>query len=177
MSKVIVTGFQPFDRYLYNPSWQVAQTLHANRSEIVIKELTVDFLVAHDELTDLLESTPCDMLLMIGLADVGLIRLETAARKPLVFANIEGPDLLHGSWNWDKNLAALRDQNVNTVLSSDAGRYVCESTYWSGLNFKLKNHYPQNIAFLHVPMLDEHWTLEKITLAARLSLDAQEENV
>ena len=173
MNKIVVTGFQPFDRFAVNPSWQVAKRLKAERSEMVIKELTVNYRVAHEELTALLETHPCDTLLMMGLADRGMLKLETIAWKPPQLAHIEGPALLRGHWNWQENIRALHAQNLTAVLSSDAGSYVCESTYWSALNFRANHHYPRSIAFLHVPLTDAYWTLESLLHAASLSLDAQ----
>ncbi|MEE2715754.1 MAG: hypothetical protein VYD34_07115, partial [Verrucomicrobiota bacterium] len=47
-------------------------------------------------------------------------------------------------------------------ISGDAGQYVCESTYWTLLNFRDQHDSPENSAFLHVPPLSTDWTAEEI---------------
>ena len=49
--------------------------------------------------------------------------------------------------------APIRPEGGRT--SHDAGSYVCESTYWALLAYRLLHGYPRYAAFLHVPPVSE----------------------
>ena len=64
---------------------------------------------------------------------------------------------------------ALDDAQVRSIDSSDAGQYVCESTYWSLLNYQQQDQQepqpPEFAAFLHVPPESALYPLETIARA------------
>lgn len=170
-ANILVTGFQPFGRYAINSSWESVKVLSTMRSDLKTSELTVDQLTAHVEITSLLYEQHYDILLLSGLADYDEIHLETLANKPPELAEIAGPALLEGHWPWQDSLALLHAKNIPVLLSADAGKYVCESVYWSALNFRLMNGYPKYVGFFHVPVLSNKWTTNKIAHALSICLD------
>jgi pyroglutamyl-peptidase len=168
---IIVTGFEPFSKFPINSSWESTKAVKEMRSDIVIKELTVDYMTAHQEVTALLIDNPCETILLMGLADKPLLNLEIVAHKPKELAHLDGPSVLVGDWPWTENLLALLESNLPARLSTDAGKYVCESTYWSALNFKLNHGYPSKIAFLHMPVISDEWPVDRLAKATLLSID------
>lgn len=168
---VMVTGFEPFSVYPVNSSWQAAKLLEDAENNIRIKELKVDHAEASRQLLTLLQSGKPDILLLSGLADRAEICLETKACKPAGLAPVEGPDVLYGVWPFEEALKALKRLNIPSRISENAGNYVCESTYWSALNFKRINGYPAFVGFLHVPVLSGGWTTASIAAAMTVLID------
>ena len=169
--KYIVTGFKPFAGHPINASWEAVKLVKTKRNGAHIQEMTVDHLSAHAEINLLLENTPCDILLLSGVSPYHVIKMELQATKPIELSHISGPSLLRGNWPWKENLSALNESGIPAETSQDAGKYVCESIYWSALNFRRINGYPQYVSFLHVPVLSPQWDENKIAGAMVLSLD------
>ena len=67
------------------------------------------------------------------------------------FAHLEGPESLEGHWPWQEMEGRLLTCGREVRTSHDAGSYVCDSTYWALLAFRLRHGYPRYAAFLHVP--------------------------
>ncbi len=53
------------------------------------------------------------------------------------------------------------------IFSEDAGKYVCDTTYWTVLEFRRRRGFPQHAAFLHVPPLSDEWTVERMAGAVQ----------
>jgi pyroglutamyl-peptidase len=170
-TRIVVTGFKPFAKYLINSSWEAVKVLKEKKEDVHCKELTVDFQAAHYEITNLLLENPSDILLLTGLADQKKIRIEKNAKKPVQLENIQGPSFLTGSWPWEENIRALNSMGIPSTISLDAGSYVCESVYWSALNFRREHGYPANVAFIHVPVLSTKWSADSIADALAISLN------
>jgi len=100
----------------------------------------------------------------MGLAAGDEFRLELLARKPAEFEGIAGPPVLHGRWAWRSAEAALRSGGESVRASTDAGRYVCESTYW-GLLQGGPGLGVRRGAFLHVPALGGRFDQARVTRA------------
>lgn len=75
---------------------------------------------------------------------------------------------MRGLWPWATALDAIRKSGSPARVSDDAGRYVCETIYWSAL---AAAHAPLT-AFLHVPPLGPNWPVERIAAAVAACLDA-----
>src|SRR5882757_5836128 len=140
--QIIVTGFQPFSVFPINSSWESAKVLYQQQNHISIKELHVNHVIAHNEIYSLLKSSKCDILLLSGLADYDFISLETRAFKPIELQFIDGPQVIKAVWPWEKAIHSMLSLNIPAITSQDAGKYVCESVFWSALNFRRINGYP-----------------------------------
>src|SRR5262245_49845651 len=95
--------------------------------------LPVDYQRAHEELRQLLVTHEPRAVLCTGLARSGF-RIERAARRPPALAGISGAEQLEGSWPWLEMSTELARAGERAPESWNAGRYVCESTYWSLLS-------------------------------------------
>ena len=74
-------------------------------------------------------------------------------------------EALEGRWPWPEMHAALASVGARVIDSHDAGRYVCESTYWSLLARAASTSWPEFAAFLHVPHESAQNPLEHIAAA------------
>lgn len=151
----LVTGFEPFAEHRSNSSWDALELLRPTwPAAIVARRLPVDYLLAHRELRRALVELRPRAVLCTGLARGEVFRIEQRARRPAALAAQPGDAESWGRWPWDEMRRALADADVRSVDSSDAGQYVCESTYWSLLNVPRDPQAPQLpefAAFLHVP--------------------------
>jgi len=162
-NKILLTGFEPFAEFKVNSSWQaVKQLAEENDPQLICECLPVDHHGAREKLIDLLGSHQPRTCLCTGLAKGNQFRLEQQARKPSQFFNLKGADSYIGQWLWSEALQSFQASNLPVYISEDAGQYVCESTYWTLLDFQSQNGYPKNTAFLHVPPLSKEWPAGKI---------------
>jgi pyrrolidone-carboxylate peptidase len=170
--QIIVTGFQPFSVFPINSSWESAKVLYQQQNHISIKQLHVHHLIAHKEINSLLKSSKCNILLLSGLADYNFISLETRAFKPVELQFIEGPQLINGIWPWEKAIRSMLSLDIHAMASQDAGKYVCESVFWSALNFRRINGYPKFVGFMHVPVISQEWDTNRIAKAMEVTIEA-----
>lgn len=159
----LVTGFTPFRHWARNPSGEAALALAGER--IAARVLPVDHAAAAAALLGSLAALKPEIVLLTGLADEPRLRLEVCAHRPQHLA--EGAAALHGVWPWAAALDAMRATGAPARLSTAAGRYVCETVYWTALAQAPR---PALVAFLHVPPLSDAWPLERIAAAMRACL-------
>lgn len=170
--KILLTGFEPFGEFKINSSWESLQVLADEKNPNLVSAcLPVDYHAAREQLLCLLELHQPITCLCTGLAAGEMFRLEQLARKPEQFEDLEGAPLLTGQWEWDKVMQSFQAKNLPAYFSEDAGQYVCESTYWTLLDFSCRYGFPKNSAFLHVPPLSEDWSTKKIATGIATMLE------
>ena len=150
----LVTGFEPFADHRSNSSWDTLELLCSVWPRaIAVRRLPVDYLAAQYELRRALDELRPRAVLCTGLARGEVFRIELRARRPAALAAQPGEIESWGRWPWEEMRRALARAEVRTIDSSDAGQYVCESTYWSLLNYTAPVGVapPEFAAFLHVP--------------------------
>ena len=155
----LVTGFEPFAEHRSNSSWDALARLAPNWLDgaVVARRLPVDHGAAHVLLRQAIEELKPRVVLCMGLAKGRSFRMERRARRPPELAAEPGADDLFGRWPWAEMASALEQVGVVVTSSHDAGRYVCESTYWSLLSYPGPAPIPEFAGFLHVPPeSDEH---------------------
>lgn len=160
----LATGFGPFGRWEANSSGAAVSALSAIGLASAV--LPVDHVAAPDALAGLVRDLRPEVLLLTGLADEPVLRLELLARRPAHVG--EGPARMVGVWPWSAALDAMRATGAPARLSQDAGRYVCETIYWSAL---AAAHAPL-IAFLHVPPPGPDWPTARLAAAVGACLRA-----
>lgn len=146
-----MTGFEPFFRWSVNSSW-VAVTGYAARSmerpEAVC--LPVEHRLAAERVQALVRQQRPAALLLVGLADRPVPTLECWARPGVLAPHAGGVRIAR--WGMGAALAAAQRAGLPLRLSVDAGRYVCETTFWLALGLPVPR-----VAFLHVPPLRRAW--------------------
>jgi pyroglutamyl-peptidase len=160
---VLVTGFEPFGRWRINSSWEAARLLPKRLgSRVVVVRLPVHRQRAAAMLKALLERHRPEACLLTGLARGPKLRIERVARRPRALAGPGAPGRFAGSWPVTEQGLALRQSGLPYRISINAGRYVCDSTYWALLNFRINKGWPVSVGFLHVPPLSRRFTAKAL---------------
>lgn len=165
----LVTGFEPFGEHRTNSSWDALEHLRAGWPEdIITQRLPVDHVQAHEALRRTLQERAPRVVLCTGLAKGRLFRVERRARRPSQLGASGEQELEEGRWPWLEMHSALEHAGVDVIESNDAGRYVCESTYWSLLAYPgtaSASEPPRFAAFLHVPHESDEYPIGRIAAA------------
>lgn len=157
--KILLTGFEAFGQHRINSSWEAVRIAGPRLGAAVITErLPVNRLAAARALTALLRQHRPDACLLTGLAGGNMMRIELFARRSRVLAGPDAPGRLSGSWSVAEAALSLRLSGLPVRISRNAGRYVCDSTYWALLQFRQTNGWPRDAGFLHVPPLSTRFT-------------------
>lgn len=97
----------------------------------------------------------------MGLAAGDVFRIERIARKVNEFEMLGGELECAGSMDMTTLADALTRVSAPWRYSDDAGRYVCESTYWSVIDYLNANRQALPCGFLHVPAVSDAWPAER----------------
>ena len=166
--RILLTGFEPFDEWKVNSSWEAVSALGARRKGLTTERLPVDHQAAAGRVRKLIADQRPDICLMTGLAQGETCRLERCARAP----GAGGGAPLIGAWPWNAALAAVAATGAPCRLSDDCGRYVCETGYHAMLAQRAAGGRPRFAAFLHVPPLAPDWPLARIERAVEAALNS-----
>ena len=153
MNKILITCFEPFNNRSINASLEVVKRLNG----LDYKLLPVGFDKIGKEI-DLIAKLELDYLILCGEAQsYDNITIEKVAHNVAngkdnygIIKNnekiIDGDDLLYSNFDVD-----LKGLNLN--YSYDAGKYLCNYTYYLALN-KLKDT-KTKVVFIHFPFIIE----------------------
>ncbi len=160
---VLITGFEPLGRHRVNSSWEAVRIASQRLGpKVLAARLPVHRATAAAALTALLERHHPDACLLTGLARGRALRIEQVARRPKVLGGVEMPPTLRGTWPVRETGLALAGSKLPYRVSLNAGRYVCDSTYWALLRFRQGRGWPAWAGFLHVPPLSARFTAERL---------------
>jgi pyroglutamyl-peptidase len=149
VTRVLLTGFGPFDGQAVNASWlavhKVAQRW-TGPDELVVRELPVSFRGARQQLRAAVAELEPDLVVFVGEAGgTSAVRVERVAvnvidaRIPDVdgSAPIDVPVIAGAPTAFLSTLpvkacaAAVRDAGVPVEVSNTAGLYVCNATFYA----------------------------------------------
>jgi pyroglutamyl-peptidase len=171
---VLLTGFGPFPGAAVNPTTALVRRLARNRRVTAAEVRCVGHVFAtryaavDDEFAALLAHHRPDAVVMFGLAARRAhVSIEMLARNrvSMVFPDAGGGAarraVIETNAARDRRgrapmrslLAAARGARVDTRLSRDAGRYVCNYVYWRALEAAGRPGGPRLAVFVHVPRL------------------------
>ena len=166
MSKILVTGFEPFAASSLNPSAEIVKALKGD--DLVTAILPVVFGQASAQLRELIDLHKLSAVLCLGLA-VGrseitperiAINLDNAriadneGNQPLeqrIMA--DGPDGHFSTLPIEKMVASMKAAGIPASISLSAGTFVCNHIFYV-LQDYLKNSSVKS-GFMHVPLMDE----------------------
>ncbi|MBD5787336.1 pyroglutamyl-peptidase I [Cellulosimicrobium terreum] len=170
---VLVSGFEPFGGAATNPSWEVARLLAERSAELVGADvvpvrLPVTFDGAWPALEEAVRAHDPQVVVALGLAQGSdRVRLERVAinvldaripdndgASPVDVPVVDGGPVAYWTGLPVKAaLAAVRADQVPVGVSSTAGTYVCNATFYA-----LMHHCTTSPAvragFVHVPAVD-----------------------
>lgn len=168
MTRVLLTGFGPFDGQSVNASWLAVQELASRWTaphELVVRELPVSFRGARQQLRVAIAETSPDLVVCVGEAGgraaVGVERVAVNlidARIPDVdgSAPVDVPVIAGAPAAFFSTLpvkacaAAVRDAGIPVEVSNTAGLYVCNATFYA-LQHLLSSRPEVRSGFVHVP--------------------------
>ena len=172
MSRVLLTGFEPFGKYSENSSWAVAEKVAACvgvvDAEVIARRLPVSFAGVGIALRRAVQECHPDVIIMLGqCAGIDYIKLERIAINMMDattpdndgYLPDEEPICATGAaalfTNTDiKDLRRVVEElGIPAKVSNSAGLYVCNRTYYEAL--RLCNERPgMKALFVHLPLYE-----------------------
>ena len=92
MSAILLTGFEPFRQWPVNSSWEAVRHLVERRSDLTARRLPVDHELAAAAIRALIANLRPEIVLLTGLADDPVPRLERVGRAVPLSAEGGPPD-------------------------------------------------------------------------------------
>ncbi|MDC6178606.1 pyroglutamyl-peptidase I [Ralstonia solanacearum] len=173
MTTVLITGIEPFESDLTNPSWDIAQALDGERIDgatLVARQLPCVFGRANRELVAAIETTQPSLVLALGLAsgrgELSVERVainvidaripDNAGNQPVdVPVVADGPAAYFSSLPIKAIVQALHAAGVPAAVSQSAGTYNCNHLFY-GLMHHIAARAPRiRGGFIHVPATPE----------------------
>ncbi|MBC7372468.1 MAG: pyroglutamyl-peptidase I [Frankiales bacterium] len=174
MTRILLTGFEPFGGESTNPSLLAVQRVAAGPAtpdvQIRIASLPVVFGDAIDVMTAAVDEHEPDIVICVGeaggrvavtperfalnLDDAGFP--DNAGRQPLDHTIVEAAPVAYRSTLPVTDLVqAMRAAGIPAAPSSSAGNYVCNNVFY-GLMHLIATTRPQLVGgFVHVPYMHE----------------------
>lgn len=172
---ILITGFGAFPGTRTNPSQALVRAIRRRRQPALsdIRLVTHIFPVTYQDidaaLPELLAKHKPDIVLMFGLATrTRFVRIEAQARNSIsaLFPDASGGRAVQHAID-PAGLSILRTRapverlrriglrhGIDTRLSRNAGRYVCNYVYWRALAAAKKLRPPPLALFVHIPLID-----------------------
>ncbi|KAM6918298.1 pyroglutamyl-peptidase 1-like [Xenentodon cancila] len=175
--KVLVTGFEPFGEHVVNSSWVAVQELErlglGDAVDLYVCELPVEYQAIWSRLPSLWKEHQPELVVHVGVSGLattvtlekcghnkGYIRLDNCNFCPASQWCIEnGDDCLKSVLDMDTVSKKVNDSDIGitTSVSEDAGRYLCDYTYYLSLYLGQGRS-----AFVHVPPLGKPYSRQDL---------------
>lgn len=168
VTKILLTGFEPFGGYCENSSWAVAVKVSALDVEgVVAEQMPVSFNRVGVALREAVKRHKPDVIMMLGQSALtDAVKLERVAINLMDSANADNDGyqpkeepIYQGENNalfTTLPIKQLRDavEQLGTPakLSSSAGLYVCNRLYYEAL--RLCQGTSMQALFVHLPLYD-----------------------
>ncbi|TFB15071.1 pyroglutamyl-peptidase I [Filobacillus milosensis] len=197
MSKILLTGFEPFLSFKTNPTMEIAKKLDGqsiNQYEVVSRILTVDFNRSGKQMIDAIEEVKPDVIVALGLAGN---RKHITPERIAINCN-DGPEDNEGNKpNGEKIFEDGPDGYLSTLpikemvenitknglpasISNTAGTYLCNNVMYHGLHHGQQNNYNYRAGFIHIPPSHDialqqpslaSWSQDDLNQAVQLALE------
>ena len=168
VTKILLTGFEPFGEYCENSSWAVAVKVSALDVEgVVAEQMPVSFNRVGVALREAVKRHKPDVIMMLGQSALtDAVKLERVAINLMDSANADNDGYQPNEepiYQGENNalfttlpIKQLRDavEQLGTPakLSSSAGLYVCNRLYYEAL--RLCQGTSMQALFVHLPLYD-----------------------
>lgn len=172
MQTILLTGFEPFDQDLVNPSWEAVRQLDGMQLDddvqIVARRLPCAFATAGEYLTQLIAELSPVMVIATGLgpgrSDVSIERVainvndaripDNLGAQPIDTAVVAGgPAAYFTTLPIKAMVKAVREAGIEASVSQTAGTFVCNQVFYR-LQHLLAGTAVRS-GFIHVPALPE----------------------
>ncbi|TNM97844.1 hypothetical protein fugu_014090 [Takifugu bimaculatus] len=183
--KVVVTGFEPFGEHDVNASWVAVQELEKlgldETTDLYVREIPVEYQAVQGLLPALWKEHKPQLVVHVGVSGIatavtleqcghnkGYTRLDNCSFCPASQCCMEnGPDCIKSVLDMQTICKTLNESNLGVTLSvsKDAGRYLCDYTYYTSL------HLGRGCcAFIHVPPLDKPYSSRDLGRALQATI-------
>uniref|UniRef100_A0A8C2PZ76 Pyroglutamyl-peptidase I n=1 Tax=Cyprinus carpio TaxID=7962 RepID=A0A8C2PZ76_CYPCA len=179
---VIVTGFEPFGEHAVNASWVAVQELEklglGHHINLHVAEVPVEYQAVQRLLPSLWKQQLPQLVVHVGVSGMastvtleqcghnqGYMRLDNCSFCPESRCCLEGgPDCIQSVIDMDTVCKRVNSSGlgVSVSVSKDAGRYLCDYTYYTSLFLG-----EGRSAFVHVPPLGKPYSAEQLARALR----------
>ena len=179
MTNLIITSFEQFSKYKYNPTISVAERVSAifknNRNfNVINKILQCNYSSIKNEIYDLYKNNP-DIIVSLGLgASRKSLNLEYIAQNEYSSLSpdnegvlLQNQPIIHMGVNLKnsldlKNLNDISNTKVKSEISSNAGKFMCNANfYWNQYKINTEN-LDTKFVFIHIPFTDKYQNLEPL---------------
>ncbi|SPU00401.1 pyrrolidone-carboxylate peptidase [Lysinibacillus capsici] len=167
MTKILVTGFEPFLDYKINPTMQIVEELNGKKIDcydIVGRILSVDFQQSAEQLKHHIEEVKPQIIISLGLAGG---RFKVTPERIAINVKDGEPDnngytpvdeRIHeeGADAYLTNLPIrsmvnrLQAEGYPAEISNTAGTYLCNNIMYEGLAYA-QQHEGVRAGFIHIP--------------------------
>jgi pyroglutamyl-peptidase len=194
VTRVLVTGFEPFGGAEVNPSQLLVEAL-AGDEGVATAVLPVSYARAADALAAAVRAAERDVVVCFGQADgrtgisverfaLNIDDAESADNDAAVAApapiDPDGPAAYRSTLPVDEVVAALRAEAIPAATSRDAGGFLCNHAFYALMALLARERPGARGGFVHVPLLPEQalagkqasLPLETLVRAARIVLAA-----
>lgn len=182
MPTVLVTAFEPYDRWSENSSWQALVALTRNLPEepkVVTRLYPVDFSKTKQRLAEDLEAN-YDYALHLGQAPgLGRIHLEAVGinvggnsrQLPEEFSPLttDGPVAYRSRLPLDHWAMLIREANIPAQVSYHAGTFLCNAMLYLSHYYVEKQKRKTRSVFIHLPLSNHQVLGERQDLASMSS--------
>ena len=165
---VLITGFTPWGSRTHNPSWEGAKLLEGEMIEghlVRTTELEVDYRAVSREVPKFVGSVPQPAAVIhFGVAGSPTLRLERRAHNQASwhrddggYAPVDnrvaedGPMIYTSELPEAEILEGMAEAGHQIRTSDNAGSYLCEFTFYTGLYHREKLGQTSAAGFIHVP--------------------------
>ncbi|KAM9439651.1 pyroglutamyl-peptidase 1 [Clarias gariepinus] len=179
---VVVTGFEPFGEHAVNASWVAVQELKklglGPAVNLHVTEVPVEYEAVQNLLPSLWDQYKPQLVVHVGVSGMattvtlekcgqnqGYSRPDNCHSCPKSGCCVEGgPDCIDSAIDMDLVCKSVNnsDLGVSISVSEDAGRYLCDYTYYVSLYLGKGRS-----AFVHVPPLGKPYSAEQLAQALR----------
>ncbi|XP_007533272.1 pyroglutamyl-peptidase 1 isoform X3 [Erinaceus europaeus] len=179
---VVVTGFGPFGEHAVNASWTAVQELQqlglGDGVRLHVYEIPVDYRAAQRLVPELWERHSPQLVVHVGVSGLassvtlescghnsGYCRPDNRDFSPCSGCCVDGgPDCLSSVIDMDAVCCRLAARGLDVALSTsqDAGRFLCDFTYFLSLLQGCGR-----AAFVHVPPVGRPYSARQLGLALR----------
>jgi pyroglutamyl-peptidase len=189
---VLLTGFEPFDAEVINPSWEAVRALDGWRCDdaiVRVRQVPCVFGAAIESLKKGMADTNPDLVVCVGLAggcsELSVERVavnvddariaDNAGNQPIDAAVVHGAPAAYFSTLPIKAIVRdLREAGIPASVSNTAGNFVCNHIFY-GLMHQLASATPPRAnavvrgGFVHVPYLPQQ--AARFALQPSMALD------
>ena len=196
MTKILVTGFEPFLDYKINPTMQIVEELNGKKIDcydIVGRILSVDFQQSAEQLKHHIEEVKPQIIISLGLAGG---RFKVTPERIAINVKDGEPDnngytpvdeRIHeeGADAYLTNLPIrsmvnrLQAEGYPAEISNTAGTYLCNNIMYEGLAYA-QQHEVVRAGFIHIPasfeLAIQHgkipgWSIRDLVAAVQLCIE------